>query len=50
MPGHDIIVVGFSAGCVEALAQPVCALPRDLQPSLIVPDAAQADLVSAGQP
>src|SRR5438445_2456066 len=36
MPGHDIIVIGASAGGVEALAQVVRNLPADLPASLFV--------------
>ncbi len=35
MPGHDIIVIGFSAGGVEVLARLVAALPRDLSAALL---------------
>lgn len=36
MPGHDIIVVGASAGGVEALGQLVCDLPPDLPAAIFV--------------
>ena len=36
MPGHDIIVLGASAGGVEALTQLVGALPKDLPATLFV--------------
>jgi two-component system chemotaxis response regulator CheB len=36
MPGHDIIVIGFSAGGVEALARLIAALPQDLPAALFV--------------
>src|SRR5947209_1037232 len=36
MPGHDIIVVGASAGGIEALANLVRALPRNLKASVFV--------------
>ncbi len=36
MPGRDIMVIGFSAGGVEALARLVAALPRDLPAALFV--------------
>jgi two-component system chemotaxis response regulator CheB len=47
MPGHDIIVVGFSAGGVEALARLVGALPRDLPAALFVVHHFPAESVSA---
>ncbi len=36
MPGHDIVVIGASAGGVEALMDVVRALPRDLPAALFV--------------
>lgn len=36
MPGHDIIVVGASAGGVEALSQLVANLPKDLPAAIFV--------------
>ena len=36
MPGHDIIVIGASAGGVEALKEVVRELPADLQAALFV--------------
>ncbi len=36
MPGHDIIVIGCSAGGVEALAELVRGLPADLPASLFI--------------
>lgn len=36
LPGHDIIVVGASAGGVEALMQLVAALPQDLPAALFI--------------
>src|SRR5262245_59020329 len=36
MPGHDIIVVGFSAGGLDALARVVAGLPGDLPASMFV--------------
>jgi two-component system chemotaxis response regulator CheB len=47
MPGHDIIVMGASAGGVEALMEVARALPRDLPAALFVvlhipPDGASA--------
>jgi chemotaxis response regulator CheB len=36
MPGHDIIVVGASAGGVESLSQLVRALPASLPAALFV--------------
>jgi two-component system, chemotaxis family, protein-glutamate methylesterase/glutaminase len=36
MPGHDIIVVGASAGGVEALAKLVSGLPADLPAALFI--------------
>lgn len=36
MPGHDIIVVGFSAGGLDALARVVGSLPADLPASMFV--------------
>jgi len=36
MPGHDIIVVGASAGGLEALIKLVCSLPPDLPAALFV--------------
>ena len=36
MPGHDIIVVGASAGGVEALRQLVGSLPKDLPAAIFV--------------
>lgn len=36
MPGHDIVVIGTSAGGVEALRQLVRELPTDLQASVFV--------------
>jgi two-component system chemotaxis response regulator CheB len=46
MPGHDIIVMGFSAGGVEALARLVAALPRDLSAALFVVHHFPAESVS----
>ena len=47
MPGHDIVVIGASAGGVEALMAVMCALPPDLPAALFVvlhipPDGASA--------
>jgi two-component system, chemotaxis family, protein-glutamate methylesterase/glutaminase len=36
MPGHDIIVIGFSAGGLDALARVVSDLPGDLQAAVFV--------------
>src|SRR4051812_677902 len=36
LPGHDIIVIGASAGGVEALRSLVAGLPADLPASLFV--------------
>src|SRR5688572_16318502 len=36
MPGHDIIVIGASAGWVEAMARLVRDLPEDLPAALFV--------------
>lgn len=36
MPGHDIIVVGASAGGVEALSQLVAGLPEDLPAAIFI--------------
>ena len=36
MPGHDIIVVGASAGGVEALKEVARGLPADLQAAVFV--------------
>src|SRR5437764_6187800 len=36
MPGHDIIVIGASAGGVEALRQVVAGLPADLPAAVFV--------------
>lgn len=36
MPGHDIVVIGFSAGGVDPLCQLVAGLPRDFPASLFV--------------
>src|SRR4051812_30842647 len=36
MPGHDIIVIGASAGGVEALTQLVRTLPADLPASVFI--------------
>src|SRR5438876_11974192 len=36
MPGHDIIVIGTSAGGVDALTRLVSGLPSDLPASLFV--------------
>jgi two-component system chemotaxis response regulator CheB len=47
MPGRDIIVIGFSAGGVEALARVVADLPPDLPAALFVAHHFPADSVSA---
>jgi two-component system chemotaxis response regulator CheB len=36
VPGHDLIVIGGSAGAVEALTMVVAGLPRDLQAAVCV--------------
>lgn len=36
MPGHDIIVIGASAGGVEALSQVVAGLPADLPAAVFI--------------
>ena len=36
MPGHDIIVIGASAGGVQTLVELVGALPRDLPASVFI--------------
>src|SRR3954463_11719151 len=36
MPGHDIIVIGASAGGVEALSQVVRQLPSDLPAAVFI--------------
>ncbi|HCF26414.1 MAG TPA: chemotaxis protein CheB, partial [Cyanobacteria bacterium UBA11049] len=36
MPGHDIIVIGTSAGGVEALAELVASLPSDLPAAIFI--------------
>src|SRR4026209_736410 len=46
MPGHDIIVVGFSAGGVEALVRLVSALPGDLPAAMFVVHHFPAESVS----
>ena len=47
MPGHDIVVVGFSAGGIDPLLQLVADLPRDLPASLFVVHHFPAHSVSA---
>jgi two-component system chemotaxis response regulator CheB len=47
MPGHDIVVIGFSAGGIESLCQMVANLPRDLPASLFVVHHFPAQSVSA---
>jgi two-component system, chemotaxis family, protein-glutamate methylesterase/glutaminase len=36
MPGHDILVIGASAGGVEALSELVKGFPRDIPASIFV--------------
>jgi two-component system chemotaxis response regulator CheB len=36
MPGHDVIVVGFSAGGVEALTRIIADLPADLPAAILI--------------
>jgi two-component system chemotaxis response regulator CheB len=36
MPGHDIIVIGTSAGGVEALRELVASLPSDLPVAIFI--------------
>jgi two-component system chemotaxis response regulator CheB len=45
MPGHDIIVIGASAGGVDALRQLVAGLPKDLPAAVFVVVNMLVDLV-----
>lgn len=47
MPGHDVVVIGFSAGGVEALARLVAELPNDFPAAIFVVHHFPAESVSA---
>ena len=47
MPGHSVVVVGFSAGGVEAMARLAAGLPRDLPAAVFVAHHFPGNSVSA---
>src|SRR5436309_10063065 len=47
MPGHDIIVVGFSAGGLEALTRMIPDLPSDLPAAILIVHHFPAHSISA---
>jgi two-component system, chemotaxis family, protein-glutamate methylesterase/glutaminase len=47
MPGHDIVVIGFSAGGIDPLVRLIADLPRDLPASVFVVHHFPAQSISA---
>jgi two-component system chemotaxis response regulator CheB len=47
MPGHSVVVVGFSAGGIDAMARLAAGLPRDLPAAVFVAHHFPGNSVSA---